>query len=274
MRILCLGDVLGRAGRTAVMQTLPALKQRWKLDFVVVNGENAASGFGINANQCRDLLKSGVDVLTLGDHAFDQRDILTIIDKEPRIVRALNYPDGTPGSGAALLTLRDQRKVLVVQAMGRVFMDTMDDPFRALDRLLASHRLGASVQAIIVDVHAEATSEKGALGQYLDGRVSLVFGTHTHIPTSDTRILPKGTGFQTDLGMCGDYNSVIGFQPEASIKRFLKKVPSERFTPATGEATLSGVFVETDDKTGLVQVIEPVRLGGCLSPAEIPEPKG
>lgn len=271
MRILCLGDLLGRAGRSAAMQALPGLRKRWKLDFVVVNGENAASGFGINANQCRDLLKSGVDVLTLGDHAFDQRDILTVIDKEPRIVRALNYPEGTPGSGAALLTLHDQRKVLVVQAMGRVFMDALEDPFRALDRLLASHKLGASVQAIIVDVHAEATSEKGALGQYLDGRVSLVFGTHTHIPTSDTRILPKGTGFQTDLGMCGDYNSVIGFQPEASIKRFLKKVPIERFTPATGDATLSGVFIETDDKTGLVRHIQPVRLGGCLTEASLPD---
>ncbi len=271
MRILCLGDLLGRAGRSAAMQALPELRKRWKLDFVVVNGENAAGGFGINANQCRDLLKSGADVLTLGDHAFDQRDILTIIDKEPRIVRALNYPEGTPGSGAALLTLHDQRKVLVVQAMGRVFMDALEDPFRALDRLLASHKLGASVQAIIVDVHAEATSEKGALGQYLDGRASLVFGTHTHIPTADTRILPKGTGFQTDLGMCGDYNSVIGFQPEASIKRFLKKVPIERFTPATGEATLSGVFVETDDATGLAKQIQPVRIGGCLEAAELPE---
>lgn len=265
MRCVFLGDLVGRAGRVAAIDRLPGLIERHAIDFVVVNAENSAGGFGITEDIFHDLLDAGADVVTLGNHAFDQKEALVFIERQNRLVRPANYPAGTPGRGAALHTARNGAQVLVVQIMGRLFMDPLDDPFQVLDRELGACRLGDHADAIIVDVHAEATSEKQAIGHYLDGRVSLVVGTHTHIPTADHQILSGGTGYLSDAGMCGDYDSVIGMQKEEPLQRFTRKVASARFTPALGEPTLCGVAVETDDVSGLATHIAPLRLGGRLS---------
>ena len=266
MRILFLGDVMGRAGRKAIKENLPRLRDEWRLDFVVVNGENASNGMGLSGDHAKALLDAGVDCLTLGDHAFDQKDMLQFIEKEPRIIRPLNYAKGAPGKGYRLFNAPGGRKVLVLQALGQVFMKrAFDDPFGAVEGVLKSHPRGGLAQAILVDMHCEATSEKMGMGHYCDGRVSLVVGTHTHIPTADTQILPGGTAVQADAGMCGDYNSVIGMQKEEPMRRFVTGMPKSRFTPALGEATLSGVYVETDDRTGAATRIEMVRQGGRLS---------
>jgi metallophosphoesterase (TIGR00282 family) len=264
--VLVLGDVVGATGRRAVAEHLPALRRRLKLDFVIVNGENAAHGFGITDRICADFYAAGADAITTGNHVWDQREIMNYIDSDPRLLRPMNYPPGTPGRGHNIYKTADGRRVMVLHPMGRLFMDPLDDPFAAVEGVLANHRLGVSVECVVVDVHAEATSEKMAMGQILDGRVSLVVGSHTHVPTSDTRILPKGTGYQTDLGMCGDYDSVIGMRTGPAIERFVKKVPTGRLDPAEGEATLCGVFMETDDRTGLARKLAPVRMGGCLAP--------
>ncbi len=267
MRILFIGDVMGRSGRAAIAAELPGLRARLRLDCVVVNGENAAGGAGITEAICSDILGAGADAVTLGNHAFDQREALVFIERQPRLVRPLNYPPGTPGRGAALVDVADGRRVLVLNVMGRVFMDALDDPFSGLEREIEACPLGAACDAIVVDVHAEATSEKAALGHVLDGRASLVAGTHTHIPTADHRILTGGTAYMTDVGMTGDYDSVIGVDKDEPIRRFIRKVPGSRFEPANGPATLSGVMVETDDATGLALRIAPLRVGGLLSPA-------
>ncbi|MCU4653126.1 TIGR00282 family metallophosphoesterase [Roseibacterium sp. SDUM158016] len=268
MKILFLGDVMGRAGRAAVTETLPRLRDEWRLDFVVVNGENATSGAGLSAAHAKALLEAGADVITLGDHAFDQRDMLQFIASEPRVLRPLNFAKAAPGQGARLFEARGGRKVLVAQALGQVFMKRpFDDPFSALDAALKSYPRGGLAQAVIVDIHAEATSEKMATGHFCDGRASLVVGTHTHVPTADAMILPRGTAYQSDAGMCGDYNSVIGMQKEEPLRRFLTGMPKERFTPADEAATLSGVYVETDDRSGAATRIAPVRLGGRLQDA-------
>lgn len=267
MRLLFLGDIVGRAGRNAVIDRLPALRQRWKLDAVVINGENAAGGFGLTEAIFEEIVAAGADAVTLGNHAFDQREALVFIERAPRLVRPANYPRGTPGRGAALIDLANGARLLVVQVMGRVFMDAMDDPFLAAEREIEACPLGRVADAILVDVHAEATSEKQSLGAFLDGRVSLVVGTHTHAPTADHRILPHGTAFVSDAGMCGDYDSVLGMDKEEPVRRFLHKTPGARFEPATGEATLCGLAVETDDATGLAVKVAPVRLGGVLSEA-------
>ena len=268
MRILFLGDVMGRAGRAAVQARLKGLRDDWALDFVVVNGENASSGAGLTAAHAKALLEAGADCLTLGDHAFDQKDMMSFIEQEPRIIRPLNYAKLAPGKGARLFTDARGRKVLVTQVLGQVFMKRpFDDPFSAIQPVLQSHPLGGMAQAILVDMHCEATSEKMAMGHWCDGRASLVVGTHTHVPTADAMILPGGTGYQTDAGMCGDYNSVIGMQKDEPMRRFITQMPSGRFEPAGGEATLSGVFVETDDRSGKATRIAPVRLGGRLEQA-------
>ena len=269
MKILFLGDVMGRAGRAAVVERLPKLREDWRLDFVVVNGENASNGMGLSGAHAKALLDAGADCLTLGDHAFDQKDMLQFIQSEPRIIRPLNYARGdVPGKGFRVFEARGGRKVLVTQALGQVFMkQPYADPFSAVDQVLRAHPRGGMVQAAIVDMHCEATSEKMGMGHFCDGRVSLVVGTHTHVPTADTQILPKGTAFQADAGMCGDYNSVIGMEKEEPMRRFVTGMPKARFTPALGEATLSGVYVETDDRTGAATRIEMVRQGGRLSPA-------
>jgi hypothetical protein len=271
MRLLFLGDVVGRSGRAAVCARLPALRAAWSLDFVVVNAENSAAGMGLTGPIAAELLAAGADCLTLGDHAFDQKDMLQYIETEPRILRPLNFSRAAPGAGARVFEATRGRRVLVAQALGRAFMNRpFDDPAPMLEQALRAAPLGGSVQAAVVDFHAEATSEKMAIGRVLDGRASLVVGTHTHVPTADAVILGKGTAFQSDAGMCGDYDSVIGMQPEEPVRRFLTGMPRGRFQPALGEATVSGVFVETDDATGLARRVASVRLGGRLQPA-VPE---
>lgn len=263
MRLLFMGDIVGRSGRDALVAELPSLRRELELDFVVVNGENAAGGFGITAAICDDVFDAGADVITLGNHSWDQREALVHIEREPRLVRPVNYPSGTPGRGAALIEAQSGARVLVVNALGRVFMEALDCPFEAIDREVSACPLGEAADAIIVDMHAEATSEKMAMGHHCDGRVSLVVGTHSHVPTADAQILPGGTAYQTDAGMCGDYNSVIGMDKDEPLNRFVTRIPSSRFQPALGPATLCGVFVETDT-SGLAQRIEPVRIGGRL----------
>ncbi len=268
MRILFLGDVMGRSGRSAVAERLPGLRRDWGLDFVVVNGENATSGMGLSPEHAAGLFKAGADCVTLGDHAFDQKTMIGHIDSEPRLIRAINFSKVSPGLGHRVFALADGRKVLVAQIMGQVFMKRpFDDPFSAIEPVLRAHPLGGSVQAAVIDVHAEVTSEKMALGHWCDGRVSLVVGTHTHVPTGDAMILNGGTAYQTDAGMCGDYDSVIGMQKDEPLRRFITGMAKERFEPATGEATLSGVFVATDDRTGKALRVVAVRQGGRLAPS-------
>ncbi len=265
MRLLFLGDLVGRAGRTAAIEALPRLRAEWKLDFVAVNAENAASGFGLTAAIADQILAAGADCITLGDHAFDQKEMLTHIEREPRILRPLNYARGAPGRGSGLFEATRGRKVFVAVALGRVFMKRpFDDPFSALDAALKTAPLGGAAQASIVEIHAEATSEKMAIGHWCDGRASLVVGSHTHVPTADAMILAGGTAYQTDAGMCGDYDSVIGMDKLEPMKRFVTGMGTTRFEPALGEATLCGTFVETDDNTGLAGKIAPVRLNGKL----------
>ncbi|MEM1275072.1 MAG: TIGR00282 family metallophosphoesterase [Pseudomonadota bacterium] len=264
MRLLFLGDLVGRAGRSAVIEALPGLRQDWALDFVVINAENAASGYGLTRSIAEELLSNGADVITLGDHAFDQKEMLKFIESEPRILRPLNFARQAPGRGAGVFEASRGRKVLVAVALGRVFMNKpFDDPFSALDQAIKTH--AGSVDATLVEIHAEATSEKMAMGHWCDGRASLVVGSHTHVPTSDAMILPRGTAYQSDAGMCGDYNSVIGMDKEEPLRRFVVGMGSGRFEPASGEATICGTFVETDDKTGLARRVSPIRLGGRLA---------
>jgi metallophosphoesterase (TIGR00282 family) len=266
MRLLFLGDVMGRAGRAAVATRLPALRAEWGLDFVVVNGENASSGMGLSAGHAADLFAAGADCITLGDHAFDQKDMLSHIETDSRILRPLNYAKSAPGRGARLFEV-GSRRVLVAQVLGQVFMRRpFDDPFSAIDAALKTAPIGGRADAVIVDVHAEATSEKMAMGHWCDGRASLVVGTHTHVPTADAQILPRGTAYLSDAGMCGDYDSVIGMDKLEPITRFVTGMAKGRFSPALGEATLSGAFVETDAKGHAVR-IAPVRLGGRLQAA-------
>jgi len=256
---------VGRAGRRAITENLARLRSEWRLDFVVVNGENATGGMGLSGSHAKALLEAGADCLTLGDHAFDQKDMLQFIQNEPRIIRPLNFAKDAPGRGFGVFADKRGRKILVTQVLGQVFMKrAFDDPFSAIDAVLRKHPLGGAVQASLVDIHCEATSEKMGMGHYCDGKASLVVGTHTHIPTGDAQILPGGTGFQGDAGMCGDYLSVIGMDKAEPMRRFVTGMGRERFTPAMGEATLSGVYVETDDKTGKATVIRMVRQGGRL----------
>jgi hypothetical protein len=267
MRLLFIGDIVGRAGRKVVAEALPGLRERWALDCVVINAENAAGGFGITEAILEDLLDSGADAVTLGNHAFDQKEALVFINRQPRLVRPVNFPKGTPGRGAALVRLRSGADVLVINAMGRVFMTELDCPFRAIDSELTACALKQGADAILIDFHAEATSEKQALAFFVDGRASVVVGTHTHVPTSDERILPGGTAYISDAGMTGDYNSVLGMDSEEPLNRFLTRIPRERFEPSMGPATLSGLAVEIDDKTGLAVWARGVRIGGVLQPS-------
>src|SRR3974390_2023767 len=264
MRILFIGDIVGRSGRATVLQRLPELVRSWNLDFVIANGENAAGGFGITEAIYQELVDAGIDAITGGNHSWDQKEALVFIERAPKLIRPINFPPGTPGRGAALLDARNGARVLVINAMGRIFMDPLDDPFAAVDRELTACPLKTVVDAIAVDIHGEATSEKQAMGHFCDGRASLVVGTHTHAPTADHRILPHGTAFISDVGMSGDYNSVIGMDKDEPLTRFLRKIPGARFEPALGEATLCALAVETDDATGLARRLGAVRLGGML----------
>ena len=267
MRILFLGDVVGRAGRDAAEAALPRLRQALRIDLAVVNAENASHGFGLAPSMAEALFAAGADAITLGNHAWDRKELIPYIAQQPRVVRPLNFPPGTPGAGSVVVTLGDGRRALVLNAMGRLFMDPLDDPFRGTAEVLAKHRLGATVQAIVADFHTEATSEKMAYAHSFDGAVSLVVGTHTHCPSADHHVLAGGTAFQSDAGMCGDYDSVIGMSKQGAAARFWRKMPGERLSPADGEATVCGLFVETNDATGLALRVEPVRQGGRLSQA-------
>nr|PZN87249.1 MAG: TIGR00282 family metallophosphoesterase [Pseudomonadota bacterium] len=269
MRILFLGDVVGRSGRKAVLEALPGLRRRYRLDFVIVNGENAAGGFGITEQIFEELIGAGADVVTLGNHAFDQKETLVFIERQPRLLRPINFPPGTPGKGSGLFRAANGAEVLVINALGRVFMTEIDCPFRAVEHEVAACGMKrGSADAILVDFHAEATSEKQAMGYFLDGRVSGVIGTHTHAQTTDYRVLPGGTAYISDVGMCGDYNSILGMDTAEPINRFLTRIPRERFEPALGPATISGFAVEIDDASGLATRVGLLRLGGVLTPTE------
>ncbi len=269
MRLLFLGDVVGRPGRNAVCEQLPALRERYVADFVIVNGENAAGGFGITEQIFQNLRDAGADAVTTGNHVWDQRDALVFIARQNRLLRPLNYPPGTPGAGAGLFRAANGAEVLVLSVLGRIFMEALDDPFQAVERQVSACPLRQGADAIFIDIHAEATSEKQALGAAYDGRVSAVIGTHTHVPTADARILPGGTAFMTDAGMCGDYDSIIGMDKSEPIHRFTTRIPSSRFSPSMGPATICGVLIETDDATGLAVSIETVREGAPLGRGRI-----
>jgi metallophosphoesterase (TIGR00282 family) len=264
MRILFIGDIVGRSGRTILLDRLPKLIAEWKLDLAIVNGENAAGGFGITEAIYEEFVDAGADAITLGNHAWDQREALVFIERAPRLIRPINYPSGTPGRGVAMIDTKNGKRALVMNVMGRIFMDALDDPFAAVERELSACALGAGADAIVIDMHCEATSEKQAMGYIADGRASLVVGTHTHVPTSDHRILKAGTAFISDVGMTGDYDSVIGMSKEEPLGRFIRKIPQGKFEAANGPATLCALAVETDDATGLAVRVGPVRLGGAL----------
>jgi metallophosphoesterase (TIGR00282 family) len=270
MRLLFLGDVVGRSGRNAVCELLPSLRDRLAADFVIVNGENSAGGFGITEQIFQDLCDAGADAITTGNHVWDQREALVFITRQSRLIRPLNFPEGTPGAGAGLFRAANGADVLVLNVMGRIFMDPLDDPFRAIEREVAACPLKRGADAIFIDVHAEATSEKQALGAAFDGRVTAVIGTHTHVPTGDARVMSGGTAYMTDAGMCGDYDSIIGMEKGEPVRRFTTRIPSSRFTPASGPATICGALIETDDETGLAVSIQSIRegapLGGDMSP--------
>ena len=268
MKLAFFGDVVGKPGRQAIGDHLAHVKTRLGLDFVVVNAENAAGGFGLTEAIAEELFAAGADCLTLGDHAWDQREALTFITREARLLRPVNYPAGAnaPGAGTGLFVLPDGRRVGVIQVQGTVFMkQILENPFAAVDTALDAMPLGMVADAVIVDMHCEATSEKMAMGHFCDGRASLVVGSHTHVPTADHMVLENGTAYLSDAGMCGDYDSVIGMQKDNSIDRFVTQLPGRRYEPALGEGTLCGVYVETDPKTGLAAKVAPIRVGGRLS---------
>ena len=260
MKIFYCGDVVGRAGREAVTENMAKIRQDYKIDVMLVNVENAAHGFGVTPGICREILSKGADVLVLGNHFLNRREIVPFLNECKTIVRPANIPAFNPGRGFIIHELADGRKILVIQVLGRLFMEAVDCPVQTVDDILRQNTLSRQVDAIFVDIHAEATSEKQALGHYLDGRVSCVAGTHTHVPTADACILPQGTAYITDVGMCGDYNSVLGFDIAAPINRLCRRYVDDRLTPANGKGTLFGIFVETDDKTGLAKKIQQVKI--------------
>jgi 2',3'-cyclic-nucleotide 2'-phosphodiesterase len=268
MRILFIGDIVGRSGRNILLDRMPKLIAQWKLDLVVVNGENAAGGFGITEAIYNEMIDAGADAITLGNHAWDQREALVFIERAPRLIRPINYPPGTPGRGAVMIDTKNGKRALVINAMGRIFMEPLDDPFSAIDREIAACPLKSGADAIVVDMHCEATSEKQSMGYLCDGRASLVVGTHTHAPTADHRIMPGGTAFMSDVGMTGDYQSVIGMDKDEPLGRFMRRIPTSKFEAANGPATLAALAVETDDATGLATRVGPVRLGGVLEEAK------
>ena len=270
MKILFLGDVVGRSGREAVFSGLPELVDEHGFDFVAINGENAAGGFGITEEICQQLLDAGADCITTGNHVWDQREALVFAERQDRFLRPINFPKSTPGRGANMFIANNGARVLVINVMGQLFMPDLTDPFEAIEEQFLDCQLGRDCDAILVDMHAEATSEKQVMGHILDGRVTLVVGTHTHVPTADHRILPGGTAYISDIGMCGDYDSIIGMDKEEPTHRAINKVRSGRLDPAEGTAALSGVVVISDDRTGLAISIEALRIGPHL-PQALPD---
>ena len=266
MRLLFFGDVVGQPGRKVVLETVRRARQELGVEFIIANGENAAGGFGITPAICKEFFESGIDVITTGNHVWDQREIIPYFDQEPRLLRPHNYPTGTPGSGARLFSSKSGKRIIVVNVMLRLFMDPLDDPFRSISLFLSGHRLGKNADAILIDVHGEATSEKQAFAHMFDGKVSAVVGSHTHVPTADGRVLANGTGFQTDAGMCGDYDSVIGGDKGAWIRRFETRMPTGRVSPPNGPGTACAVLFELDQRTGLSRSVRPVIQGPNLKP--------
>jgi metallophosphoesterase (TIGR00282 family) len=266
MRIAFFGDIVGKCGRNALIEYIKNKKRICKIDCVIANGENSTHGFGIKQEVCSKFFEAGIDVITLGNHSFDQKDDLQLFDREKRLIRPLNYPKNTPGHGFFVHEIPAiGKKILVVNVIGRIFMEINDDPFSALEDLLKIYKMCSNIDSIIVDIHAESTAEKTAYARYFDGKISAVIGTHTHIPTADAQILKRGTGFLSDVGMCGDYDSVIGMEEDASIKRLTQKIYMfARMTPATGSATICGVLLEIDNSTGLCKDIKTIRYGGFL----------
>ena len=258
MKIIFIGDIVGKSGRDAVSKSISILKDKYKPDVIIANAENAASGYGLTKKIALELFALGIDVLTLGNHAWDQREMLSYIEERPNIIRAINYPKGVPGKGDYKLVLNDGRSLIVMQVMLRLFMGmSLDDPFALIQEKLKAEFLGSTCNAILVDMHGETTSEKNAFGHFVDGKVTAVLGTHTHIPTIDAKILDNGTAYQTDVGMTGDYNSVIGMDKQNPIHAFTKGYRAEgRFTPANGIGTMCGVYIQSDDRTGLAKNIE------------------
>ncbi len=269
MRLAFFGDVVGRAGRAAVSEHLPKLRADLQLDFVIVNGENAAGGFGITSSTAQDIFDAGADCITLGNHSWDQSEALVYIERETRLLRPFNYPQtlNIPGRGAQLFTTPKGQRVFVIQIHGSAFMESLDDPIQGVQRALEEAPLRQVADAVIVEMHAEATAEKYIMGHYCDGRATAVVGAHTHVPTADAQILPGGTAYLTDAGMCGDYDSVIGMKKGPLVQRAATRLPVERKAPAEGPATMCGVYIESDDVTGLATRVEMIRVGGRLKQA-------
>ena len=260
MKIFYCGDIVARSGREVVLENMVKIKEEYKPDVVILNVENAAHGFGVTAGICRDFLEKGADILVTGNHFLNQRDIIPFLDSCKVIIRPANIPENNPGRGFVKYELPNGQTILVVQLLGRLFMEAVDCPVQTIDNILKNYTLGQNINAVFVDIHAEASSEKMSLAYYLDGRVSCVAGTHTHVPTADARVLPEGTAYITDVGMCGNYDSVLGFDKEAPINRLRRHFTADRLTPAVGKGILFGILVETDDKTGLAKNISQIKI--------------
>tara|TARA_Y100000741_G_scaffold346400_1_gene312705 strand:+ start:50 stop:838 length:789 start_codon:yes stop_codon:yes gene_type:complete len=262
MKIIFIGDVVGKSGRDSTKKNISYIKEKYKPDVIIINAENAASGYGLTKKIAIELFDLGINIITLGNHAWDQKEMLSFIEECPQIVRAINYPKGVPGQGQYKFILEDGRSIIVIQVMLRLFMGmSLDDPFTIIKDQLNANLIGSSTNAILIDMHGETTSEKNAFGHFVDGKVTAVLGTHTHIPTSDARILQNGTAYQTDVGMTGDYNSVIGMDKNGPIHLFTKGFRAEgRFTTATGNGKMCGSYIESDDNSGLAKYIEPFQI--------------
>ena len=265
MNILILGDIVGPSGREAIIKKLPKLIKQKKIDFVIVNGENAADlGVGITKKNTEDFFNAGADVITTGNHVWDQKETMEFITSEKRLLRPQNLIKGSPGKGFDIFNSKNNKKIAVINLMGNIFMKKCDDVFEAAKKFIENVKLKKDADFIVVDMHGEITSEKMAMGYLFDGKVTMFVGTHTHVPTSDYRIMEKGTAYQTDIGMCGDYNSVIGMNRDNSLRKFFKDPYATKHYPALGEATISGLMVIADDKTGLAKRVEPIILGKYL----------
>lgn len=265
MKILFCGDIVGRSGRKAIEKHVLKLKKELAIDLVIANVDNASGGFGINKNTCEDLEGFGVDVMTAGDHVWDQKDTISFIGNKTNLLRPLNFPKHTPGNGAMIFTTKNDKKILIIHLLGQVFIkNNLNCPFEMAEDLVKKYQIGKNIDAIILDMHAEATSEKMAIAKFLDGKVSAVVGSHTHIPTNDFHIMKQGTAYQTDAGMCGDYDSVIGMQEGVPIKSFLTKRRVGKMEPANGEATFCATLIEINDQNGLATRIEAIKLDGIL----------
>jgi len=265
MNILLLGDVMGPSGRKAITEKLPTIIKKKKLDFVILNGENAADpGVGITKKIAEEFFELGADVITTGNHVWDQKEAIEFIALEKRLLRPQNLAEGSPGNGFGIFESKNKKKVAVINLMGNIFMKKSEDVFQEAKKFIRMVELKKDADFIVVDMHGEITSEKMAMGYLFDGKATMVVGTHTHVPTSDHRIMEKGTAYQTDVGMCGDYNSVIGMNRDNSLKKFLKDPSATTHYPALGEATISGLMVTADNKTGLANKVEPIILGRSL----------